>query len=171
MVHVVLVCRSSLSCRSIISVSDRFAGYRRETPLICFAVMIKGASGHFLDLTNAELGDLAWLAGGIYIEQNRFPNTVFPRQCFLLIEDDDVRNKVSSRVMLAFRNPRRDWSLFAHRQRRRAALFAGVSKAGYMTSDSRQSILCLGWSSSSPSTSHQIKTDAHHAYGNCETRN
>jgi hypothetical protein len=57
--------------------------------------MIKGSSGHFLDLTNTELGDLAWLAGGIYIEQNRFPNTVFPRQCFLLIEDEDIRNKVS----------------------------------------------------------------------------
>ncbi len=57
-------------------------------------VMIKGDSQHFLDLTNTELGDLAWLAGGIYIEQNRFPNTVFPRQCFLLIEDEDIRNKV-----------------------------------------------------------------------------
>jgi hypothetical protein len=56
--------------------------------------MIKGDSQHFLDLTNTELGDLAWLAGGIYIEQNRFPNTVFPRQCFLLIEDEDIRNKV-----------------------------------------------------------------------------
>ena len=56
--------------------------------------MIKGASPHFLDFTSAELGDLAWLAGGIYIEQNRFPNTVFSRQCFLLIEDEDIRNKV-----------------------------------------------------------------------------
>ncbi|CAF3714140.1 unnamed protein product [Rotaria sp. Silwood1] len=56
-------------------------------------IMIKGGSRHFLDFTNSELGDLAWLAGGIYIEQNRFPNTVFPRQCFLLIEDEDVRNK------------------------------------------------------------------------------
>jgi hypothetical protein len=57
--------------------------------------MIKCDSPHFLDFTNTELGDLAWLAGGIYIEQNRFPNTVFPRQCFLLIEDEDIRNKVS----------------------------------------------------------------------------
>lgn len=57
-------------------------------------VMIKGGSPHFLDFTHAELGDLAWLAGGIYIEQNRFPNTVFSRQCFLLIEDEDIRNKV-----------------------------------------------------------------------------
>ena len=59
--------------------------------------MIKGASPHFLDFTSAELGDLAWLAGGIYIEQNRFPNTVFARQCFLLIEDEDIRNKVRTR--------------------------------------------------------------------------
>ncbi|CAF3180480.1 unnamed protein product [Rotaria socialis] len=56
-------------------------------------MMIKGDSRHFLDFTNSELGDLAWLAGSIYIEQNRFPNTVFSRQCFLLIEDTDVRNK------------------------------------------------------------------------------
>ncbi|CAF0932139.1 unnamed protein product [Adineta ricciae] len=56
-------------------------------------VMIKGDSHHYLEFTNAELGDLAWLAGGIYIEQNRFPNTVFSRQCFLLIEDEDIRNK------------------------------------------------------------------------------
>jgi hypothetical protein len=56
--------------------------------------MIKGDGQHFLDFTNTELGDLAWLVGGIYIEQNRFPNTVFPRQCFLLIEDEDIRNKV-----------------------------------------------------------------------------
>jgi hypothetical protein len=57
-------------------------------------VMIKGDNRHFLEFTKTELGDLAWLAGGIYIEQNRFPNTVFPRQCFLLIEDEDIRNKV-----------------------------------------------------------------------------
>lgn len=56
--------------------------------------MIKGDSHHFLELTNNELGDLAWLAGGIYIEQNRFPNTIFPRQCFLLIEDTDIKNRV-----------------------------------------------------------------------------
>ncbi|CAF0984001.1 unnamed protein product [Adineta steineri] len=56
-------------------------------------IMIKGDNRHFLDFTNTELGDIAWLAGGIYIEQNRFPNTVFPRQCFLLIEDEDIRNK------------------------------------------------------------------------------
>jgi hypothetical protein len=62
--------------------------------LFSYLVMIKGDSQHYLDLTNTELGDLAWLAGGIYIEQNRFPNTVFPRQCFLLIEDEDIRNKV-----------------------------------------------------------------------------
>lgn len=57
--------------------------------------MIKGSSGHFLDFTNRELGDLAWLTGAIYLEQNRFPNTIFSRQCFLLIEDEDIRNKVS----------------------------------------------------------------------------
>ena len=56
--------------------------------------MIKGDSHHFLELTNNELGDLAWLAGGIYIEQNRFPNTIFPRQCFLLIEDADIKKRV-----------------------------------------------------------------------------
>ena len=66
-------------------------------------VMIKGSSGHFLDLNNAELGDLAWLAGGIYIEQNRFPNTVFPRQCYLLIEDEDIRNKVSEIYWMSWR--------------------------------------------------------------------
>ena len=69
---------------------------------MCFSssiVMIKGSTGHFLDLTNTELGDLAWLAGGIYIEQNRFPNTVFPRQCYLLIEDEDIRNKVKRSIM------------------------------------------------------------------------
>jgi hypothetical protein len=61
--------------------------------------MIKGDSSHFLDFTNTELGDLAWLAGGIYIEQNRFPNTIFSRQCFLLIEDEDIRNKVREKML------------------------------------------------------------------------
>lgn len=60
--------------------------------------MVKGDSRHVLDFTNSELGNLAWLAGGIYIEQNRFPNTVFPRQCFLLIEDNDIRNKVRTKL-------------------------------------------------------------------------
>lgn len=59
-----------------------------------FSVMIKGSSGHWLDLTNRELGDLAWLTGAIHLEQNRFPNTIFSRQCFLLIEEEDIKNKV-----------------------------------------------------------------------------
>ena len=71
--------------------------------------MIKGDSPHYLDLTNTELGDLAWLAGGIYIEQNRFPNTVFPRQCFLLIEDEDIRNKVRYLFINRKQNDRDDW--------------------------------------------------------------
>ena len=89
--------RSRLSKRPLLPLNHfgKRREKRKQNRTSFHLVMIKGGSHHYLEFTNAELGDLAWLAGGIYIEQNRFPNTVFSRQCFLLIEDEDIRNKVS----------------------------------------------------------------------------
>ncbi|CAF0843688.1 unnamed protein product [Didymodactylos carnosus] len=55
--------------------------------------LVKLCTRGCLGMDSEELGELVWLSGGLFFHQGTFPHTIFERYCFVLVDDENIKNR------------------------------------------------------------------------------